>query len=234
MNRKLLRSALILVILASALPACTRSYTKPPVVTPTTSETLSFGVGAQPTVIVDIKNWTATAEAGKSLPQDAVVSTATPSESSGGIGAGEEATATPEVAATNTPAPAATATPTVVVPTSTPGRPHTYTIVYGEWPICVARRFNLDLDSFFFANHLNMQSRILAGTVLVIPQGGTWSSVYGPRYWHTHPATYTVRPGDNINSIACYYGDIDPSTILAANGLSGAYTLHVGQNLQIP
>jgi hypothetical protein len=43
-----------------------------------------------------------------------------------------------------------------------------------------------------------------------------------------------LKTGDNIYIIACYYGDVDPLAIAAANGLSAPYTLTPGAVLSIP
>jgi len=55
----------------------------------------------------------------------------------------------------------------------------------------------------------------------------------GPRAMRPH-APYTVQPGDNIFTVACWYGDVDPQSILNANGLSSPNDIHVGQVLIIP
>jgi LysM repeat protein len=134
----------------------------------------------------------------------------------------------------------ATAAPTAVPPTKTPTHvptavSSTYALAKGEWAICVARRYDLNLDTFFALNHINMNTNNLpVGYVLKLPTGGSWTANYGPRYWHAHPATYSVKPGDTINKIACFYGDVKPADIESANGLHGSYTLSVGQSLSIP
>jgi LysM repeat protein len=120
--------------------------------------------------------------------------------------------------------------PAVVLPTLS--RPATYTIQSGEWPICIARRYNLDLNSLLEANNLNMNSSPDPGTVLIIPSSGTWTS--GERALKAHPASYTVGSGDTINSIACEYGDVDPLAIASANGIASPYTLNVGSVISIP
>ena len=68
--------------------------------------------------------------------------------------------------------------------------------------------------------------------MLKIPQTG--HTFPGTRALHPHPATYTVKTGDTIYNIACYYGDVDPMAIVAANSLIAPYTLTAGQSLQIP
>ena len=120
----------------------------------------------------------------------------------------------------------------IVVPSATPGRPATYTLQQGEFPFCIARRFNVDAGDLLSINGLNMNSHPAAGTVLTIPQSSTWSS--GPRALIPHPTTYTVNAGDSIYSIACTFGDVDPNAIIYANALQSPYTLSSGQTLNIP
>ncbi|MBE0697780.1 MAG: LysM peptidoglycan-binding domain-containing protein [Anaerolineaceae bacterium] len=215
---------LLLVTLALLLPltACTLSASKAPVATPTPAGEAPFPF-TTPDAMGTIKTQTAVA-------------------------------LTPVVAATNTPkVVVATAVPTkapetVTNPSTTTkdeqsgggvtipavARPTTYTLQKGEWPICIARRFNLDLSSFFASNGLSMQSKPAVGVVLKIPASGTWSANYGARALKAHPTTYTVVSGDTIYTIACRYGDVAPEQILAANSLSSAGDIKSGMKLNIP
>jgi LysM repeat protein len=133
-------------------------------------------------------------------------------------------------------APAATSTPTpeptvnVVIPTVT--RPATYTLQEGEFPYCIARRFNLDPADLIAINALTSDELVSPGTTLQIPQTGTWTGE--GRIRNAHPDTYTVSSGETIYSIACYYGDVSPEAIIAANQLEEPYTLSAGQVLDIP
>ena len=81
-------------------------------------------------------------------------------------------------------------------------------------------------------NRLTVYSLVTPGTVLTIPQSGSWSN--GARSLKAHPTTYTVMQGDSIGLIACGFGDADPNTILAANGLKAGAILTPGQVLSIP
>jgi LysM repeat protein len=117
-------------------------------------------------------------------------------------------------------------------PNTNPQRPQSYTLQAGEWPICIARRYDLDVSSLLALNGLSMDSRPAAGTTLRIPQSGTWNS--GNQAWHSHPTTYTVRAGDNVNVVACYFGNLLPEDVIGANNLSSPYTLTSGQTLTIP
>jgi LysM repeat protein len=120
----------------------------------------------------------------------------------------------------------------VSIPTLT--RPSSYTLQKGEWPICIARRFDLDLASLFSANGLTMDSRPATGYTMKIPSTGSWStSAYGSRALHKH-ADYRVNSGDTVYSIACYFGDVSPEGILAANGFSSAGDVKSGNTIKIP
>lgn len=56
----------------------------------------------------------------------------------------------------------------------------------------------------------------------------------GARALRAHPTSYLVQSGNTVYSIACIFGDVDPRNIEAVNNLTGAYTLSVGQTIQIP
>jgi LysM repeat protein len=111
--------------------------------------------------------------------------------------------------------------------------PDTYTLQKGEFPFCIARRFDISPGSLLAANGLSSSSVTYAGQTLTIPKdAGPFDA--GSRSLMPHPDKYTVRAGDTVFSIACLYGSVDPRAIEDANGLSGAYTLQVGDVLQIP
>ena len=122
-------------------------------------------------------------------------------------------------------------TPIVTVATTTPGRPATYTLQIGEYPYCIARRFNLDPQDLLDLNNLDDGEVYQPGLQLKIPQTGTFP---GSRTLHTHPSQYTVTAEDTIYRIACYFGDLEPTQIAAANGLTPPYTLTTGTILNIP
>jgi LysM repeat protein len=139
---------------------------------------------------------------------------------------------TDEVEATPSPTPTNTQEPTqqVVVPTLT--RPATYTLREGEFPYCIARRYNLNPEDLLDLNDLDEDELVRPGTTLQIPQTGSWTE--GSRARNTHPTTHTVKSGETIYSIACYYGDVSPEAIIAVNNLQEPYTLTTGQTLDIP
>ena len=139
----------------------------------------------------------------------------------------------PPTGVATTPAPGIT--PVVNVPTSTPGHPSSYTLMPGEFPYCIARRFNVDQDELLALNNLTVATanELKPGAVLRIPQSG--NPFVGLRARNPHPGTYTVSSSDEtIYKVACYYGDIDPTQIIAANGLVSPYILHANQTLIIP
>lgn len=211
-------------LIASALVigACTRSASTAPTGTPA-GGTASPLTGQQATMeAVRSALLTQTAAAGQSgggaagtpTPGAAGISTATPSV---GTPVGTSAAA-PTITRTLPPI------PTVVVPA-------TYTLHEGEFPYCLARRFNRNQDDILALNGLTNSSIVSPGETLTIPTSGTFP---GQRSLLPSPAAYYVLVGDTIYSIACRYGDVDPMGIAAANGLSSPYTLTPGTTIQIP
>lgn len=128
------------------------------------------------------------------------------------------------------PTPAATATPYPEPPPLVV--PETYTLQRGEFPFCIARRFNVDPAELLQINGISSYSVVQTGMVLRIPKTG--NPFPGNRALQPHPATYTVGGGDTIHTIACAFGDVDPDAIAYVNGLTAPYRLSVGQVLQIP
>ena len=113
-----------------------------------------------------------------------------------------------------------------------PPIPDTYTMHSGEFPFCIARRFNVDQYELLNINGLSLNSRPDVGYVLKIPQTGDHFS--GDRELRSHPDTYTVRSGDTIYSIACMYGDVYPKAIAQANNLKSPFDLTPGETIDIP
>jgi LysM repeat protein len=110
--------------------------------------------------------------------------------------------------------------------------PNKYIIQAGDHLYCIARRFDIDISALLSVNGFNVNSNVYPGTELVIPKDS--GGFLGNRVLRDHPTDYTVVAGDTINSIACYFGDVDPRAIEAANGLTGDYVLTPGQILDIP
>jgi len=141
------------------------------------------------------------------------------------------ATQTPIALATVTPITGTTAIPMIVVATATPGHPASYTIHAGEFPYCIARRFNVDPGDLLNLNGLSSGEILQPGTTLSIPLTGSFP---GTRALQAHPTQYTVVVDDTFYSIACVFGDVDPSAIAAANGLAVTAPVTTGQILNIP
>jgi len=110
--------------------------------------------------------------------------------------------------------------------------PAVYTLQRGEFPFCIARRFNVDPSELLRINGLSSYSVYYAGMALRIPQSG--QTFPGNRALQPHPTTYNVVGGDTIHTIACAFGDVDPDAIAYVNGLTPPYRLSPGQVLQIP
>ena len=130
-----------------------------------------------------------------------------------------------------------TSGPTQVVVINTPvppttSKPTSYTMQEGEYPFCIARRFDVDPNELLAINNLNSNSYFYAGQILSIPQSG--NPYPAERNLLPRPATYTVTSGDTIYKIACAYGDINPIAIAEANNLVAPYTLTAGTTLSIP
>lgn len=211
---------LVALALLLTLTACNRQASKAPVTVPTATGEAPFPF-TTPGDVTQFGTQTAIAStpgAGGAATPQVIIATETPQAEA--QPAQEQPAAQPEAAqAINTP----------VIE-----RPGTYSLQKGEWPICIARRYNLDIPSFFAANGLNMNSKPAAGTTLKIPGSGSWNASYGARALRQHPTTYTVASGDSVYTIACYFGDVDPASILAVNGFANASDVKTGQTIKIP
>ena len=127
---------------------------------------------------------------------------------------------------------ATTSVPIITTPVPAGVRPATYTLQNGEFPYCIARRFNVDPDALLSASRLTSPDLYYPGLTLTIPQSGAFP---GGRMLASHPTTYNVLSGDEtVFSVACKFGDIDPATIASANGISVSAKLTAGQQIKIP
>lgn len=234
--------ASVLMLVAIIASACNQPYSQQPSVTntPINPNSLFASPMAQPTNMTDVQNFaTGTALAIQSGTAVTGFITATPMAGTAQSGTNPTASPTSIIAIPTNAVitPTATMAVTTNLPpaaTSVPGsRPATYTLQNGEYPYCIARRYNVDPDELLRLNGLVEGQTLYAGKVLNIPQ--TSNPFPGNRMWHSHPDTYTVdSSSDTIPGIACYYGDIDPSAIATANGLSVGSALTAGQKLTIP
>ena len=246
------RTASVLLLGVILASACTQSYSQTPSGTPTSIPTglfVSPFPSSQSPLEIIAQLGTETAQAGTSTASGTVVATDTPSTATTGVAA----TDTPTVGTPGTQVatlipvtvvplgstftPTVSTSGTVVVPTisGTPVPvPSSYSLQKGEFPFCIARRFDIDPGELLTANGLTLdQGQIYQpGLVLTIPQNA--DHFPPPRALHTHPSTWTVDPGDTFNSIACWYGDVTPDAIAAANNMAVTATLTTGATLTIP
>ena len=207
------KKQLIMVIaLAASLSfsACSRASSPPPTPTPTGGDSVIQ-------VILEQATLTEQAAAGNAViptnPGNNVQSTtATPTST------------WPLVTATPTPT-------TEIVQVDPQTVPASYTLHEGEFPYCLARRFNINVDTLMSANGL-VGNSYQVGQTLTIPQGA--GPYVGVRALSPHPAQYTVVSSDTFYSIACKFGDVYPESIAQANGMGIDAVLTVGQTLQIP
>ena len=210
----------LLVLLALSLVGCQRPASTEPANLPSPAIVLGTNLpfpvnNTESSPLGDILSGTQTASA-LLTPATAVAATDVPT-----VAAPTEAIS--EETSTKTP-----------IATATPGVPETWALQAGEWPICIARRYNLDVGDFLSLNGMSMESRPAAGTVVKLPANSSWSANYGSPALVAHPTTHTVVAGQTLYSIACKYGDVDPNDIIAANGLSEPVVLASGDVLNIP
>lgn len=260
MTHKKISVLAALLALPLLLTACDLRYSQAPAATPTLIPTGLF-VSPFPNSALSIDTVVAFGQETASA-QTAAASTGTPGTPgapatiTSTASAGTETTPqtgaslTPTVGfpvttvAATTPAPvtvvpgATTVTPSVVVPTISSTRPASYTMQQGEWPFCIARRFNVNPDELATLNGLVDSQIVQPGLVLRIPQTG--NPFPADRAWHSHPATFTVGTTadfgayNTVYAVACWYGDVFPESIAKQNNIPLSATLTAGQLLSIP
>jgi LysM repeat protein len=157
----------------------------------------------------------------ETIPADTTDPSATPEIS-------DEPSVTPTLGDSVTPS-ATQPAPTVIT-----NRPGSYTLQKGEFPYCIARRFNVDPAELLSLNGLTNGEIYYPNLTLTIPQSG--KPFPGTRALKTRPDTYTVADASlTVPGVACAYGDVDPAAIVNANsGVSLTSPLTVGQQLTIP
>ncbi len=229
-----LRIASMLVLVAMVAAGCDMRYSTPPAATTAVGDESLFAPTLGPASMTDVQGFaTQTALALSGTPMAPVV-TATP-----GVG---DPTITPtsiiaiptNAVTTPTSTLAVVATNSnQVVNTSVPvgSRPSTYTLQQGEFPFCIARRFDVDPEQLLTLSGLSDGVLYPPGTQLQIPQSGNFP---GSRALRNHPTTYSASAGETLYAVACAFGDIRPEDIATANGLSVSATLSAGQQLSIP
>lgn len=231
--------ASILMLVSIIASACNQPYSQPPSVTntPINPDSLFATPIGGPTNMTDVQNFaTGTSLALTGTPASALL-TQTPL---GGTPQSATETPTPLVAltlnSTSTATLAVSGTqPSGTLPTSAPvgSRPSTYALQKGEFPYCIARRFDVNPDELLALNGLSSGNIYYPNLTLKIPQTG--NPFPPPRALRTHPTTYTVASADQtVAGVACVFGDVDPSAIAAANNISVSSSLTAGQQLSIP
>jgi LysM repeat protein len=147
----------------------------------------------------------------------------------------------PSSTPTPTSSPTMTSTATLVVtePTLTPTpfptnpQPATYALQKGEYPYCIARRFNVNPTELLALNGMQNRQTFYSGMVLQIPQSG--NPFPGERMQRVHPTLYTVSAShETMYTVACAFGDVQPLAIAQTNNLPIDSTLYIGQQLNIP
>jgi LysM repeat protein len=212
MKKRYFVMLIIAVIGVLLLTACERSATRAPRDNAATDGEILFPVSTQSQIMVDILAATQTAQAAEAAAS----------------GEKSQPAAEPTAKPTEQPQPEEVEEE----PEPTPGLPTTYTIRENEFLFCIARRFDVDVAEFLAINGLGMDYYAQVGDRLTIPQSG--KPFNGQRALKAHPTDYTVVAGDTIGKVACYFGDVDPAAIYAANGLEEGAKLQPGQVLQIP
>lgn len=233
-----------MMLIAVILSACRTPYSTPPAATNTPINATSLfetPINQTPGITMsDVANFgTSTALALSGTPQ--AIPTQTLSVSVGTSIATQDPNATITPTALVSPNPASTLTTSTAtlavsgtLPTSVPvgQRPASYTLQRGEFPYCIARRFDVDPDALLSLNGLSSGNIYYPNLTLRIPQTGSFP---GTRALRNHPATYTVASSsETIYGIACLFGDVDPSAIAQANNISPGAALTSGQQLSIP
>lgn len=238
MNLKRIVMLLALAVLAIGLAACELSASTPPPASPTPDSAMST-LQAE---LSSIATQTAAAGGGVQVgtPQTpAGTPQATPVVDTPGAETPQTGQETPAAGETPAAPEAPTAEPEqpeeeepVDFEFEEPPLPNNYTIQKGEFPFCIARRFDVDVSELLSLNGLGVNSLVSVGYTLKIPQTG--NGFNGQRALQSHPDTYTVSSGDTIYSIACLYGNVYPEAIAQRNDISKPYNLRAGQELQIP
>lgn len=227
MSKKFNLILAVVMTLAIFLAACERSASQAPLPTPTPTGN-SAATQTDPMRMLQALA-TQTALAGTGIPTNG---TPTPDLTGTPIPAGTAMTPGSPTATSLLPPTGAPGATQIVATTTPPARPATYTLQQGEFPYCIARRYNVDPEELLALSGLSANQQYNPGTVLRIPTSG--KPFPASRALKPHPATYTVLSGDTIYSIACKYGDVDPLAIAAANNLVSPYTLNTGLTLNIP
>ncbi len=214
---------IVMVTSALLLAGCRLSASTPPPVTETPDSAMSTLEAELAIIATQTAVAGGGAETAPTQPPETEPTSVSPTEA--------VPPTSPETTEPTSPPPPPSPTP-APVSTATPGIPQTYQLQKGEFPFCIARRYNVNQTELLNLNGLGSGSVLPVGYTLKIPQTG--NTFYGQRALVDHPANYTVVAGDTIYTIACKFGSADPNAIIEANSLKSPYTLSAGQVLYIP
>jgi membrane-bound lytic murein transglycosylase D len=111
----------------------------------------------------------------------------------------------------------------------------THQVRAGETAAAIAKRYGVSLNDLLRANGVRDARRIQVGRVLVVPSSaGRAAAARAPSQGKkTANATYTVRSGDTLSSIAQRHG-VSVSALCSVNGLRQKSNIRPGQKLRIP
>jgi LysM repeat protein len=226
--------ASILVLVSIIASACNQPYSQPPSATntPINPDSLFGSPIGGPTDMTDVQIFAT----GTSLALTGTLAAGVLPETP--LGATQPAiteTSTPLVALNPTSTITATLAVSGTLSTALPPgpRPSTYALQKGEFPYCIARRFDVNPEELLTLNGLTRGDIYYPNFTLKIPQTG--NPFPPPRARQTHPTTYTVVASDQtVAGVACVFGDVYPSAIAQANGISESAAVTAGQVLSIP
>jgi LysM repeat protein len=229
---KIKRSGCVLA-LGFFLAGCTLSYSSAPTGSPKSNGTSGFPTNSGPVATMNALRTAFIQQTAQAQGQTGSQPANTSSFATVAVTPTQQATAGGQETPLPTPTVAAVPTELPVAPTSTPGVPKTYKIQEGETIYCLGRRFDIDPSDLLAAN--NNDEVVYPGDVINIPQNG--DPFPGERALHPHTPgmSHTVQaPYDTVYKIGCYFGDVDPNRIIAANNLKDPFTLTLGQKIVIP
>lgn len=225
-----------LMLVAVIVSGCGLPYSTPPAATNTPPKA---GLFASPMAGTPGAN--GMSDVSRFMTETAIASSGTPlaiatqtASTPGAQSTGGTLTPTPLIAlnptSTATLAVGGSGTSSTSVPVGS--RPASYTLQKGEFPYCIARRFDVDPAALLNLNGLSSGDFYYPNLTLKIPQSGSFP---GARSLRNHPGTYTVAAADEtVYSVACLFGDVDPGAIAQANNISASAALTSGQQLNIP
>jgi LysM repeat protein len=122
---------------------------------------------------------------------------------------------------------------TVPPPGGTPGGTNVYVVKAGDTLQTIASRYGTTWYAIAAANGLVNANFIYAGQRLIIPTGGYTPPTNPSPQPQPNPGTYTVQPGETLQTIAAKFGTTWQA-IAAANNLPNANYIYTGQRLIIP